>query len=146
MSGFRYGSGDVTSSKKINDWLRENRFYKDFNGAAANEAVIVIGVVVELEDKLAGRFFGHHFLGGSPDIGFYTTAADGTEDGAVLADEHARAFVAGYGAIGVDDGSEGASLPSTAHANDSSNRSIDISLRGVAVRVNWRKRQVRCIL
>ena len=28
VSGFRYGSGDMTSSKKINDWLRENRFYK----------------------------------------------------------------------------------------------------------------------
>jgi len=77
---------------------------KNFHSAAADEAVVVGGFIVEIEDHFARRFFLHDFFGGGPDVGFDAPAADGADEGTVLANEHAGAFVAGDGAIGVDDG------------------------------------------
>ncbi len=98
--------------------MREDGFDEDFDGAAADEAVVVGGFVVQVEENFARGFLVHHFAGRGPDVGFNATSANGAEGRAIFADEHAGAFIAGDGAVGVDDGGEGAALPGTPHTYD----------------------------
>ena len=65
-----------------------------------------------------GRSVSHDFARGVPDFGFDAAAADGAEHGAVLANQQFGAFVAGNGAVDLDDGGEGAFLAEAAQPDD----------------------------
>ncbi len=108
----------MAAAKEIHDGLRENRLDENFHGAAADQSIVVAGFIVEIEDHFARRFFLHHFFGSGPDIGFDAASADGADQGAIFADEHARAFVARYGAIGVHDGRQRPALAGATHLHD----------------------------
>jgi hypothetical protein len=118
LCGLGDSSGDVTGAEEINDGLGEDGLDEDFDGAAADQAIVVGGFVVEMEDEFSGSFFLHHFFGSGPDVGFDAAATDGAGGGAVLSDEHAGAFVAGDGAVGVDNGGECTALAGAPHADD----------------------------
>ena len=98
--------------------LGDDSFDEDFELAAADEAVVVGGVLAEGELHLTGAFGGDDFAGGVPDFGFDAAAADGAGHGAVFADEEFGAFVAGDGAVDLNDGGKGAFLAEAAEAND----------------------------
>jgi len=53
--GLGHGHRNVPAAKQIQHWLRQNGLDKDFDGAAADQAVVVGGLIVEVEDHLAGR-------------------------------------------------------------------------------------------
>jgi len=108
----------MAAAEEVDDWLGQDGLDKNFQRAAANEAVVVAGFIVEVEDHLAGRFHLHDVFGGGPDFGFDAASANGSGDGAVFADEHAGAFVAGDRAVGMHDGGEGRALPGTPHLHD----------------------------
>src|SRR5580658_9974714 len=46
------GYGDMSGAENIKHWLRQNRFHKNFQGAAADEAGIETGLVVQVEGHL----------------------------------------------------------------------------------------------
>ena len=108
----------MAAAEEIQDGLRQDGFEEYFDGAATDEAIIVGGFIVEMKDQFARGFAAHHFAGRGPNVGFDAAAADGAERGTILADEHAGAFVAGDGAVGVDDRGEGAALSGAPHADD----------------------------
>src|SRR5579859_531103 len=112
------GHRNVAAAKKISDRLRKNRFDENFERAAADQAVVEAGFVVQIEDHFARRFAFHHFARRGPDVGFHAAAANRADDSAVFAHEHARAFKAGNGAVGVDNRGEGSALPRAPHADD----------------------------
>jgi len=114
----------MPTAEKIGDGLRENGFDENFERAAADEAVVVTGFVIQIEDHFARGFALHGFTRGGPDVGFDAAAANSAGDGAVFADQHARAFVAGNGAVGVDDRGEGSALACAPHADNSSKMSM----------------------
>jgi hypothetical protein len=60
----------------------------------------------------------HDFFCRGPDFGFDAAAADGSGDRAIFAHQHARAFVAGDGAVGVDNGGQGGAPAGTAQLDD----------------------------
>src|SRR6266852_4077620 len=116
--GFGHGHGHVAATEEIHDGLWKNRLDENFYGAAADQAVVIGGFIVEIEHHFARRFFLHHFFGGGPDVGFDAASADGAHQGAIFAYEHARAFVAGDGAVGVHDSRQSSALAGAAHLHD----------------------------
>jgi hypothetical protein len=118
LCGLGYGGGNMTSTEEIDDGLGEDRLDENFDGAATDQSVVVGSFVVEMEDEFAGRFFLHDFFGSGPDVGFNAATTDGAGGRAVFANEHAGAFVAGDGAVGVDDRGQGTALAGTPHADD----------------------------
>src|SRR5258708_39734615 len=98
----------MSSAKNIGHRLGKNRFDEDFQGATADQAVVVGGFVVQVKDHFAGSLFGEDVFGCGPDVGFDAAAADGSSDRAIFADQHAGTFEAGDGTVGVDDGGQGA--------------------------------------
>src|SRR6266852_3330376 len=108
----------MSSAKNVGHRLGKNRFDEDFQSAAADQAVVVAGFVVQVKDHFAGSFFGEDVFGCGPDVGFDAAAADGSGDGAVFADQHAGTFKAGDGAVGVDNRRQGASEASFPHSYD----------------------------
>src|SRR5207244_11395287 len=96
------GHRNVAAPEKIRDRLRENWLDENFERAAANEAIVKTGFVVQIEDHFARRFAFHHFASGGPDVGLDAAAANRANDSAVFADEHAGTLKAGTGAVGVD--------------------------------------------
>src|SRR5258705_10551631 len=98
----------MAAAEYVDDGLGENGFDENFHGAAADEAVVVGGFIVEIKDHFARRFFLHDFFSGGPDIGFDAAATDGADQGTVFPNEHAGAFVGGGGAVCVCDEGSGA--------------------------------------
>src|SRR4029077_1629363 len=115
---FGHGHGDVAGTEDVDSGLRKNGLDENFHRAAADQSIVVAGFVVEIENHFARRFLLHYFLGRGPDVGFDAAAANGADQRAVFADEHARAFVAGDRAVGVHDGGEGAALAGSPHLHD----------------------------
>ena len=113
--GFGHGHGNVPATEQIQHRLRQDRFDKDFDGAAADQAVVIGGFIVEVEDHLAGCLVVHHFLCGGPNFGLDAASADGARQGAVFAHQHPRTLVAGDRAVGVHDGGERPALARSAH-------------------------------
>ena len=56
--------------------------------AAADQAGIVLGIVVQVESQSARLFFFHHLARRLPDLGFHAAAANRPGDGAVIAHQH----------------------------------------------------------
>src|SRR5258708_39145698 len=108
----------MPSAKNVGHRLGKNRFDEGFQSAAGDQSVVVAGLVVQVKDQFARSFFGQDIFGCGPDVSFDAAAADGSGDGAVLADEHAGTFKAGDGAVGVDDGGQRAAETGFAHSHD----------------------------
>src|SRR5512142_1176179 len=97
---------------------RKNRFDEDLQGASADEAGVVAGIVVEIEAEGAWLFFFDDLAGGLPDICFNATTADGTRDGAVIADEHLGSSERRDGATDVGDRCQRAFASGAAKGDD----------------------------
>ena len=110
--------GDVTGAEDVEIGGRQDGFDEDFERAPTDEAGVVFGILIEVEGEGAGLLGFHHFAGGLPDFGFDTAAADGSDDGSVIAHEHFRGLKGRDGSTNVDDGSDGAAVSGLAQAND----------------------------
>ena len=61
--------------------------------------------------QAARPLFAHHLLRRGPDIGFDATTANGTHNGAVVANQYLRAFVARNRPLYLNDGGQSALAP-----------------------------------
>ena len=118
VGGFRHRHRDVPAAKQVHDGLRQNRLDKNLQGAAADQAVVIARLVVEIENHLARCFVLHHFFRRRPHFRFHAAAANRSGNRAVLAHQHSRAFIARDRAIGVHDGGEGPAPPGPPHLDD----------------------------
>jgi len=82
--------GNVSGAKDVEQSRRKNGLDEDFQRSTANQASVVLGVVVKVERQGARLFLFHDFARRLPDLGFHAAAADGAGNGAVIADEHLR--------------------------------------------------------
>ncbi len=110
-------AGDVAGAEDEGPGLGDDGLDEDGQLASADEAGVVGGILAEGEFKLARALRFHDLAGGVPDLGLDAAAADGAGDGAVFADQHLGAFIAGDGAVDLDDGGEGAFLALAAQAD-----------------------------
>src|SRR5579883_558653 len=99
---FSYGNRDVAPAKQVCNRLRQDWFDEDFESSTTNQAIVKTGFVIQIEDHFARGFAFHHFACGSPDVCFHAAAADGADDSAIFAYEHARTLETGDGAVRVD--------------------------------------------
>ncbi len=97
---------------------REYGFDEDFERASADEAGVVLGVVVEIEGEGARLFFFHDFARSLPDFGLDAASADGAGDGAVIAHQHFGGLERWDGAADVGDGGDGATAALAAEFDD----------------------------
>ncbi len=109
---------DVAAAENEGAGLGNHGFDEHAELSSADQAVVVSGVLAQAEVHLARALGFHDFARGVPDLGFDAAAADGAEHGAVLAHQQFGAFVAGDGAVDLDDGGEGALLAEPAQADD----------------------------
>ncbi len=98
--------------------LRHHRLDENVELAAADEAVVVSCVLSQAEVHIARTLRFEHLASGVPHFGFHAAAADGPEHGPILADQQLGAFVAGDGAVDMDDGGQGALLAEALEADD----------------------------
>src|SRR5260370_40375294 len=86
--------------------------------AVSDQARIMRGFVVEIENHLPRRFRFDGLFGRGPHFRFDASAAHGSGDRAVFANKQPRALVARDRTIGVNNGGKGAALAGTPHAHD----------------------------
>ena len=115
MRDVGYRGRNMPATENVQHRLRQNRLHENLQRAAADQAGVVLGVVIQIEGHFARLFGDDHFFRCGPDFGFYAASADGPHDGTIVAHQHARAFVARDRAVGVDDRRERASLAGLAH-------------------------------
>ena len=77
----------------------------NFQRAAADQAGIKLRVLIEIEGQSARPLGFHYLLRRLPDFGFHATAADGAENGAIVAHQHLGRLKRRNGAAHIDDGS-----------------------------------------
>ena len=118
MRCLRHRHGDVPAAEQIERGLRQNRLHEDLQRAAANQAIVVAGLVIQVEGHFPRRFFLHHFFRCGPDFGFDAAAADGSRDRAVFAHQHARTFVTRDRPVGVHNRSHCRALPLAPQSHD----------------------------
>src|SRR5271157_5874876 len=97
---------------------RKHRLDEDLQRAAADQARVVLGIVVEVEGERARLFFFHDLARRLPDLGLHAAAADRPCDGAVVAHQHLRSLERRDGAANVGDGSDGAAAAFAAQLDD----------------------------
>ena len=107
-AALKSASGNVACAEDVKQRHGQDRLDEDFQGASADQAGIVLGVLIEVEGEGARFFLGDDFARGLPDFGLDAAAADGAGDGAVVAHQHFGALERGDGAARVDDGGHGA--------------------------------------
>ena len=95
----------------------QHGFHEDIELAAADQAVVVGGVLSQVEGEVLGLFRFDDLPGGIPDFGFHAAAADGARHGPVLAHQQLGALVTGDGAAHLDDGGKRALLPEVAQTH-----------------------------
>jgi len=100
MRGVRQRDGNVPSAENVQHGLRQDRLDKNLKRAAANQAVVVVGLVVQAESHLARRFGLHHFLRGAR-LRLRRILRQSSRNRAVFANEHPRALIARNRAIRV---------------------------------------------
>ena len=106
--GFEELEGDVARAEDVEQRHGQHRLDEDFQRAAADQAGVVLGVLVEVEGQRARLFLRDDLARGLPDFGLHAAAADGPGDGAVVADEHLGALERGDRAARVHNGGHGA--------------------------------------
>ena len=75
----------------------------NFQRAAADQAGIKLRVLIEIEGQRARPLGFHYLLRRLPDFGFHATAADGAENGAIVAHQHLGRLKRRNGAAHIDD-------------------------------------------
>ena len=98
---------NMACAKDVELWRRKNGFDKNFQGASADQAGVVLGILVEIEGERARFFAGDDLACSLPDLALDAAAADGSGDGAIVADQHLRALERWNGTAHVDDGGQG---------------------------------------
>ena len=96
--------GDVPGAKDVEQRRRQHRLDEDLQRAAAHQAGIVLGIVVEIEGQRARLLFFHHLARRLPHFGFHAAAADGAGNRAVIAHQHLRRLERRNRAANVGDG------------------------------------------
>ena len=107
---------------------------EDVELAAADQAVIVGGVLPQIEGEVLGFFRLDHLARGVPDLGLDASAADGAGHGAVLAHQQFGALITGDGAAHLDDGGERALLPQVAQAHE-----LLVDVHSMTIIAKWAK-------
>ena len=97
--------------------LGDHRLDENVQLPSADQSVVVGRVLAEIEIQVARLFGLDDFARRVPDFGLDAPAADGANDGAILADQHFRAFEARDGAVHLDDGGERTFLSQLAQAD-----------------------------
>src|SRR5439155_25895913 len=96
----------VASAKEIERRGGEDGLDEDIERASADKALVVLGVLVEVEVQAPGFLLAHHVLGHGPDLGLDAAAAYRAQDRAVVADENLRALIARDRALHLNDGGQ----------------------------------------
>ena len=110
--------GDVAGAKDVEQRGWKHRLDEDFQRAAADQAGVVLGIVVEVEGERARLLLFHHFTRNLPNLGFHAAAADGAHNGAIIAHQHLRGLERRDGTANVGDGGDGAAASLAAKLND----------------------------
>ncbi len=107
----------MPGAENVEQRRRQHGLDKDFQRAAADQAGIVLGIVVQVEGQRARLLFFHHLAGCLPDLGFDAAAADGAGDGTVVAHQHLRGLEGWNRAANIGNGgnSAAASVPAQLH-------------------------------
>src|SRR4029077_10438760 len=84
--------------------LRQNRLNENFQRASADQPDVVACVMIQIKGHLARLFAANHVFRRALYSRSDAPAADGANNRTVIANEHARAFIAGNRAVGVHDG------------------------------------------
>src|ERR1019366_5900654 len=90
---------------------RQHGLDEDIQLAAANQPVVVGGVLSQVESEVLGLFRLNHLPGRGPDFGLHAAAANRARHGPVLANQKLGALVTGNGPAHRDDGRKRALLP-----------------------------------
>ena len=107
------GLADVAAPKNEQAGL-DHGFEKDFELAATDEAAVGVIALVEGKVERARALVAHRVEGGFEDFRFEAATADGPQDRAVLAHEHAHRLLARGRARGLGDRAEGGGPPRVA--------------------------------
>ncbi len=97
--------------------LRNNRLDENTQLAAADQSVVVGGILPEAEIHMARTLGLHHFARDVPDFRFHASAADGAEHGPVLANQQLGAFIARNGPVDLHDSGQRAFLAEAPEAD-----------------------------
>ena len=98
----------MTGSEDVEQRGREHGLDEDVERSSADQAGVVLGIVVQVEGEGARFLLLHHFARGLPNFGFDTTSADGAGDGAIIAHQHLCGLERWDRAAHVGDGGDGA--------------------------------------
>src|ERR1700683_3966421 len=109
---------NVSPAKNVKHRLGKNWFHENLQSPAANEAGIVTGFMVQIKRHLAGLLALNYLFSRGPYVSFHAAAAHGTKDRAIVADQHARSFVARDRTVRVDDGRERSPLSDLANPHN----------------------------
>ena len=99
--------GDVARAEDDDFRRRKDRFDKNFQLAAADQAAFGHRVVRKIEAHNASLLFPDHILSRGPDFSFYTSAANGSQRRAIVANKHFRGLETGYGSPNLHDRGQG---------------------------------------
>ena len=80
--------GNVAGAEQVQHGNGKDRLHKNIQCAAAHQAGVVFGVLVQIECQSAGLFLFHDLAGRLPDFGFNASPTDGAHDRAVVSDQH----------------------------------------------------------
>ena len=97
---------------------RQNRLNKDVQRAAANQASVILRILVQVKSQRAGPFTFHHFTRSLPDLGFDASAADGTYDRSIVAHQHLRRLKRRDRSANIDNGCHRATASFFAQTDD----------------------------
>ena len=109
---------DVSRAEDVQQRRRQYRLDEHVERAAADQAGVVLGIVVEVEGEGTRLFRFHYFARRLPDLGFDAAAADGADDRSVIAHQHLRGLEGGNRAAHVGDGGDGAAASFAAKLDD----------------------------
>ena len=108
----------MSCAENIKNCWRQDRFDENFERAAANQAGVILRVLVQVEGEGARLFLVHHFASRAPDVGLDAATTDRAAHRAVLSDQHLGSLERGNRSAHVDDGGDGAAPALAAQFHD----------------------------
>ena len=101
----------MPGAKNIQRGDGQQRLDKNFECPAADQAGVILGIVVEVEVECLRLLGLHDLAAGFPDLGLNAAPADGAHDRAIIAHQHLGRLERGDGAAHVDDGRQRTATP-----------------------------------
>src|ERR1019366_6013728 len=108
---------NVTRAENEGVRHRQYGLDEDIQLAAADQAVVVGGVLSQVEGEVLGFFRLDYLPGRIPDFGLHAAAANRARHGPVFANQELGALITGDGPAHLDDGGERALLPQIAETH-----------------------------